>query len=891
LDGDSQTIPGWQNRVFATIIRPIIPQRFEIMTVQAAFSPLRLPRIKDLFRRGNSEGLSQEAKEDSMPRTSSIPYDEGSTWIPLLEPRYKTQPPPRILKFPESETMTHENNIEKTTQQQMDDREFVFSEVDLPTVELNSTTTGPSDDRNDTAPNVSDSQVEVDSSSGTTGLNESEFLFPKQMDAAPIEVDVGVIHKVESTQESKNPMQLNGNTSNGAKVIPHQDPTNEGIKTQETSKFWSDDGDTPFSLKFWSDHTDAPFSPTLLSMGELIETFRLKRASITTILPLFGSVERYESTWICGEAKYVDSLRVSSAMLEASTGIRASTLRSLLFKRPFRGMLNLRPLKFCIPLTLLVSLSLGGSITRSPQYRKAQHLLNTKGMMSPSISIAPFQYRNSANTSSKPQISNESSASQAPEEDRCRNVNFVAPLLDYGYPPAANELSSQQNPARESYKDENKPILVYLPGFDGTYICPFLQFPELGTEFEVWCMTVGMSDRSTYEELKAMVMDFIDHLFNGDGDDADGSEVGRSKSTSKHLKALNKTTDMNKVSARTFWGFLGGSSSFSATVERRQKANGRPIYLAGESFGGILAADIGLTLLGGKQKCKNTPIVNLQGLVLINPATCYDRSQLAIKGPQVSNMPNALYVIGLFGQLMPLFTDEYSVEQLGLILQSKALPSVIDNPLREAYMGRVAISLPTKLEFMPPDTLSWRLEQWLQTGCATMRESSFKSFPNFRTLIVVGENDKALPSIAEAERLANKVMLPSQTQIHVVEGAGHASTCGSRLDLAAVMRKHFSELQKSPRMNSLQQPKNDADVWSTEIEKRTSMKPAAKEGSGPRFGMVERYDKARIGLNPILYWSKSNYRSVQSTVVERRIFVPESKCAVSYKKTKYMVPP
>ena len=84
------------------------------------------------------------------------------------------------------------------------------------------------------------------------------------------------------------------------------------------------------------------------------------------------------------------------------------------------------------------------------------------------------------------------------------NVNFCAPLLDYGYPPTVAE-----------YRDNSiseKPILLYLPGFDGTYICPFIQFPELGTEFEVWCMTVAMDDRSTFEELKQNVLDFIQEI-------------------------------------------------------------------------------------------------------------------------------------------------------------------------------------------------------------------------------------------------------------------------------------------------------------------------------------------------------------------------------------------
>jgi hypothetical protein len=59
--------------------------------------------------------------------------------------------------------------------------------------------------------------------------------------------------------------------------------------------------------------------------------------------------------------------------------------------------------------------------------------------------------------------------------------------------------------------------------------------------------------------------------------------------------------------------------------------------------------------------------MGLQGLTLINPATCYGRSRLAHIG-----------------------TNDYSLEQLIMILRGNALPSVIDTPVREACIGRVA---------------------------------------------------------------------------------------------------------------------------------------------------------------------------------------------------------
>ena len=110
---------------------------------------------------------------------------------------------------------------------------------------------------------------------------------------------------------------------------------------------------------------------------------------------------------------------------------------------------------------------------------------------------------------------------------------------------------------------------------------------------------------------------------------------------------------------------------------------------------------------------------------------------------------------------------------------------------------------------------------------------------NTPTLIVAGEKDETLPSLEEADRLSN--LFPN-SHVHVVQGAGHASTCGSRVDLAAEMRSHFVALQSSS-------------------SPRTSMKPEAAKGTGEYFGMTERYDQADIGLNPVLYWSKENHQA------------------------------
>jgi pimeloyl-ACP methyl ester carboxylesterase len=409
-------------------------------------------------------------------------------------------------------------------------------------------------------------------------------------------------------------------------------------------------------------------------------------------------------------------------------------------------------------------------------------------------------------------------------DNRPHDVAFVSPLLDEGYPRVVEE--------HETGAILEKPLLLYLPGFDGTWVAPFLQFPELSTVFDVRCMTVGMSDRSTFEELKDNVIDFI----------YTETQLRNDTTAEKNATIDTKLEDTRPTGRGGI--FLRNLVSF-VNVARKQADSSRPVYLMGESFGGILALEVAMTLLEERK------LEILKGLVVINAATCFDRSRLASEGPKLTCLPPLLYPFGLL-RLLPMFTDEYALPQLILMLQSKALPSVIDSPEREAYMGRVAFSLPQKLQFMPQDTLEWRLTEWLEMGSAQVesRLDDYSSLKNFRILIVAGEKDRTLPSIAEAERLSN--ILPN-SQVHVVEGAGHASTCGSRVDLAALMRGRFGLQMRGKRGKPVG---------------RTSMKPAAAQGTGAYFGMESRYNGKEEGLSPMLYWSKTLYRKPPRKRVE-----------------------
>jgi hypothetical protein len=55
------------------------------------------------------------------------------------------------------------------------------------------------------------------------------------------------------------------------------------------------------------------------------------------------------------------------------------------------------------------------------------------------------------------------------------------------------------------------PLLVFLPGMDGSLLTPFMQYPELGSRFEIACMrhVGGLASRASFAELTEDCASFI----------------------------------------------------------------------------------------------------------------------------------------------------------------------------------------------------------------------------------------------------------------------------------------------------------------------------------------------------------------------------------------------
>ena len=88
-------------------------------------------------------------------------------------------------------------------------------------------------------------------------------------------------------------------------------------------------------------------------------------------------------------------------------------------------------------------------------------------------------------------------------------------------------------------------------------------------------------------------------------------------------------------------------------------------------------------------------------------------------------------------------------------------------------------------ETLPPETLSWRISKWLTTGNYVMNDKFNKIIAP--TLVIIGKNDRLLPSKNEGRRLLT-VMNSTKVELLEFVNTGHAILDGA-IDLAKIMSK------------------------------------------------------------------------------------------------------
>jgi len=265
-------------------------------------------------------------------------------------------------------------------------------------------------------------------------------------------------------------------------------------------------------------------------------------------------------------------------------------------------------------------------------------------------------------------------------------------------------IQSTYSSSLPNENDKKKKICLYLPGLDGVGISGTQQFDDLSNNFEFWRMSIETYDRSTFTELTTIITKFIQDLV---------------------------------------------------------LSQNRELIIIGESFGGLLAPSVALRLqaLSKLQKIDYDP---LEGLVLVNPATSFERTQ--------------------WSTFAPLLASLRHIEQDNTESGSSRSSNAVQNLLPSAYsvVGGVALAavIPDSTQFrtilnmitstkvenrdelsdvllamkdgfgiladnLPAEVVEYRVGNWLTVGCDVVNPRL--GTLHVSTLVIAGADDKMLP--------------------------------------------------------------------------------------------------------------------------------------------------
>ncbi|CAK9033524.1 unnamed protein product [Durusdinium trenchii] len=308
--------------------------------------------------------------------------------------------------------------------------------------------------------------------------------------------------------------------------------------------------------------------------------------------------------------------------------------------------------------------------------------------------------------------------------------------------------------------NQDKDIVLYVPGIDfsGAFAAP--QFRALAADFELWRCWVKADCRQPFSEM---------------------------------LRQLEVWLSSQKD---------------------------RKVVLFGESFGGLLSLAVALRV--GRDR--------LKGLVLVNPATSFDRTVWPLLGRVLASVPNEPQSLRPWAphkdlnDLLQDLQDRAGQSPYPYVAGSALTGTVADSTQLGRLFSRIGLQImnssnaldpsienfllyPENLaQLLPPETVRFRLRGWLRDGCEWVnselrrrRGSSFGGNPLPPTLLLASDSDRLLMSDKEAERLRGLLQARcGDKNLKVIEltKSGHAPL-DRRINVAQMLKD--SPIMKKPK--------------------------------------------------------------------------------------------
>ncbi|KAH0731521.1 hypothetical protein KY289_002709 [Solanum tuberosum] len=268
---------------------------------------------------------------------------------------------------------------------------------------------------------------------------------------------------------------------------------------------------------------------------------------------------------------------------------------------------------------------------------------------------------------------------------------------------------------------ENSPLLLFLPGMDGTGMGLVLHEKALGKVFQVWCLHIPAYDRTPFDEL---------------------------------VKFVGRTVRMKHASSPS-----------------------KPIYLVGDSFGGCLAL----------AAAAHNPEIDLV-LILANPATSFDRTQLQPLLPLLKSLPDEFHVTVPY-LLSFIMGDPLKMAMVNI--DSMLPPGQIIQRLSGNLTDLLA-HLYGLADIIPKETLLWKLK--LLRSASSYSNSRLHAV-NAEVLVIASGKDNMLPSENEAQRLKNSLR---NCTVRYFKDNGHTILLEDGINLLSII-KATSKYRRSKR--------------------------------------------------------------------------------------------